>query len=116
MLKIRSEHVDALASDQAAGFAARMAAHLRELFPAKTARLDDEHLRLLADRVRVQAARWGINQEAQVERLLELFVGFELLRRRPRPEWISEIVEYPGRPGEEILLRLEQELIFGAHH
>ena len=52
MLKIRPEHMNALAKQQVAGFTARMVLHLREVFPAEVAGLDDAKLRLLLKSVR----------------------------------------------------------------
>ena len=114
MLKIRSQHLDALAAQQAGGFAGRMVRHLREVFPEEVAGLDDEILRAFVEKVRAQAAVWSIVEESHVERLLELFVTFDALRRDPLPDWVREIVEYPGRPGEQILCRMEDELLFGG--
>ena len=112
MLRIREGHIEALSGQQAAGFSTRMAAHLREQFPDEVASLDEARLRMFIDKVRAKGEEWGIVDEAQVERLIELFVSFDVLRRRPIPEWVTEIVEYPGRPPEEILLRLEERLLF----
>ena len=113
MLKIRSEHIDALASRQTEGFAGRMMAHLREMFSEEVAHLDDRKLRAFVDKVCSTAERWGIVQERHVERLIELHVAFDELRRNPVPTWVTEIVEYPDRQGEEILARLEENLLFG---
>jgi hypothetical protein len=113
MLKIRPEHMNALAKQQVAGFTARMVLHLREVFPAEVAGLDDAKLRLFVEKVCAQARQWGITKEPHVERLIELFASFEVLRRRPLPAWVREIVEYPDRQGEQILCMLEDKLLFG---
>jgi hypothetical protein len=113
MFQIRSHHVTAIAAQQAALFADRMMVHLREIFPAEVERLNDVQLRMFVDKVCGLAEEWQIVEEQHVERLVELFAGFEALRRIPWPEWIKEIVTYPDRPGEEILLRLEEQLFFG---
>jgi len=112
MLRIRSSQIEALSKQQEAGFTCRMAAHLREVFPDEVARLDDPCLRLFVEKVCEHARDWGIAEETQVERLIELFACFEELRRRPLPEWVNEIVTYPDRPGSEILARLEESLLF----
>ena len=113
MLQIRPDHVQALSKQQAAGFVSRMMLHLREVFPAEIERLDDAKLRLFVEKVCAQAREWGIAREQHVERLIELFAGFEELRQRPMPAWVMEIAEYPDRPGEQILCRLEDRLLFG---
>lgn len=113
MLQIRPTHMQALANQQTDGFVSRMAAHLREVFPAEVERLDDAKLRLFVEKVEAQARKWGIAKETHVERLIELFACFADLRRRPLPAWVKEIVEYPDRPGEQILCRLEDRLFFG---
>jgi hypothetical protein len=113
MLKIRVEHMRALAGQQTAGFATRMAQHLRDMFPEEVRPLDDARLRLFVDIIRARAEKWGIADEAHVERLIELFACFGQLRRDPLPNWVTEIVEYPGRPGEQILNMLEDRLLFG---
>ena len=103
----------ALAKQQVTGFTGRMVLHLREVFPAEVARLDDTKLRLFVEKVCAQAGQWGITEEPHVERLIELFASFEELRRRALPAWVSEIVEYPDRQGEQILCMLEDRLLFG---
>jgi hypothetical protein len=113
MLRIRPEHLDAAAVQQKGHFVERMMAHLREVFAEEVAKLNDDQLRLLVGKVCQQGEEWEIVEETQVERLLELFVCFEDLRRRPLPEWVQEIVEFPDRPGEEILQRLEDACFFG---
>ena len=60
MLRIRKEHMSALAGQQTAGFTSRMVSHLREVFADQVAGLDDESLRLFVDRVCTQAEEWGI--------------------------------------------------------
>jgi len=113
MFQIRAQHFTALAAHQSSIFAERMTAHLREIFPAEVENLNDARLRTFVERVCALADEWRIAEEPHVERLVELFAGFEALRRNPRPDWIEEIVTYPGRPGEEILARLEEQLFFG---
>ena len=113
MLQIRPEHMTALGKQQVAGFTTRMALHLREVFPAEVVRLDDAKLRVFVDKVCAQAGEWGITEEPHVERLIELFASFEELRRRTLPAWVTEIVEYPDRQGEQILCMLEDRLLFG---
>jgi hypothetical protein len=113
MFKIRPEHMRALAGQQTAGFAARMALHLRDVFPEEVQELDDAKLRLFVDKIRARAEEWGIADEAHVERLIELFACFGQLRSTPLPDWVTEIVEYPGRHGEQILNMLEDHLLFG---
>ena len=112
MLRIRTDQIDALSKQQESGFTNRMAAHLREVFPEEVARLDDARLRLFVEKVCEYASEWGIEEETQVERLIELFACFEELRRRPLPDWVNEIVTYPDRPGSQILARLEESLLF----
>jgi hypothetical protein len=112
VLKIRSEHMSALAGQQTQGFVRRMTTHLREIFPEEVAFLDDERLKAFVETVCARAEKWGVVEEPHVERLIELFVSFEQLRRRPLPAWVKEIAEYPGRQGEEILCRLEDRLFF----
>ncbi|MDR3719929.1 MAG: hypothetical protein P4K98_14110 [Bryobacteraceae bacterium] len=113
MLKIRPDHMNALAIQQAGGFTRRMMVHLRAIFPVEVAALDDEALKAFVEKVCAQAEEWGIVEEPHVERLIELFVAFEALRRNPLPEWVREIVAYPNRSGEHIVCRLEDRLIFG---
>src|ERR1700749_3987884 len=113
MLRLREHHVDALAAGQSSNFTGRMTAHLREIFPAEVERLNESQLRAFVERVCALAGEWRIAEEPHVERLIELFAGFEALRRQPRPEWLEEIITYPDRPGEEILARLEEQLVFG---
>jgi hypothetical protein len=113
MLEIRWDHIHALSSQQSFGFAGRMIRHLREIYPGETNRLDDTNLRVFVERVCDQAEKWDITDEPHVERLIELFAVFESLRCNPLPEWITEVVTYPGRPGEQILCRLEERLLFG---
>ena len=113
MFKVRPEHMNALAKQQVAGFTARMVLHLREMFPAEVARLDDAKLHVFVEKVCTQARQWGITEEPHVERLIELFACFDELRRRTLPAWVNEIVEYPDRPGEQILCMLEDRLLFG---
>ena len=115
MFRIRPGHMDGLAAQQVDGFAERMCVHLREVFPEEVAPLDEESLRLFVEKVRVQGEEWGMVQEQEVEGLIELFACFPELRHRPLPEWIGAIMEYPGRPGREILARLEEQLLFGEH-
>jgi hypothetical protein len=112
MLKIRPEHLTALADQQASGFTARMMLHLREVFPAEVARLDEAKLFAFIEKVCAQGEEWGITKEPFVERLIELFVSFEQLRRNPLPQWISEIVRQSGRNGVRVLLMLEKRLQF----
>jgi len=114
VLKIRPEHMSALAAQQAEGFVRRMTSHLREIFPDEVASLDDQRLKGFVERVCARAEEWGIVEEPHVERLVELFAGFEQLRRTPPPGWVKETVEYPGRQGEEILCRLEDRLFFAG--
>lgn len=112
MLRIRSQHLDAAATHQAAHFSDRMVSHLREVFSEEVSALNDDQLRLLVGKVCEQGEEWEIVEEPDVERLIELFVSFDDLRRRPLPDWVREIVEYPDRPGEEILMRLEDACFF----
>jgi hypothetical protein len=113
VLKIRSEHMSALAGQQTQGFVRRMTTHLREIFPEEVAFLDDERLKAFVETVCAKAEKWGIVEEPHVERLIELFVSFEQLRRDPAPGWIAYVVTYPGRSGEHKLQRLEGALVFG---
>jgi hypothetical protein len=115
MFQITSRHLEALGAQQAAGFAARMAAHLRETSPEEVAGLDDGALLSLVERIRIIGKEWNIVGEPHVERLIELFVGYGELRQNPRPEWLDEIVTYPGRPGEQILRRIQDQLFFGGN-
>ena len=113
MFRIRPDHINALAQQQAAGFTRRMMAHLREAFPAEVSALDDVALKAFVEKVCARAEEWDIVEEPHIERLIEIFVAFEKLRLNPAPEWVKEIVEYPGRSGEHILCRLEDQLLFG---
>jgi hypothetical protein len=113
VLKIRTEHMSALAEQQAQGFVRRMMTHLREVFPEEVAALDDRKLKAFVETVCAKAEKWGIVEETHVERLVELFVAFQQLRRDPPPRWIADIVTYPGRSGEHKLQRLESALVFG---
>lgn len=112
MLKIRPEHLSALAEQQAAGFVERMRLHLRDVFAIEVSGLDDLKLNELIKKICAQGEQWGITKEPIVERLIELFVGFEQLRRHPLPKWIDEIVRDPGRSGVRALLKLENGLLF----
>ncbi len=115
MFQITSRHIEALEAQQAVVFAVRMAAHLREVSPDEVAGLDDAALRSLVERIRAIGQEWNIVEEPHVERLIELFVGYGELRQSPRPEWLDEIVTFPGRPGEQILRMIEDELFFGGN-
>jgi hypothetical protein len=112
MLKIRDEHLKSLGEQQADCFRERMLLHLREVFGVEVAGLDDAGLRVLIEKVCVRGEEWGITQEPLVERLIELFVSFEELRRHPLPDWIREIVARRGRSGVRVLLMLEKALQF----
>ena len=113
MLKIRPEHLTALAAQEATGFVARMRLHLREVFPEEVAGLDDSKLNVFIEKICAQGEQWGITKEPLVERLIELFVSFDQLRRNPLPQWIGSVVRHSGRDGVRLLLRLENGLQFG---
>ncbi|MCU1234747.1 MAG: hypothetical protein JWP63_2714 [Candidatus Solibacter sp.] len=112
MLKIRDEHLRALALQQRTCFIGRMAGHLRETFSADVSALDNERLRKFVEKVCSTAEQWGITEETHVERLLELYVSFDQLRRNPLPEGINAIVSDRRYCGEQILLMLEDRLLF----
>jgi hypothetical protein len=114
MFKIRAEHMRALAGQQRAEFAARMAIHLRDCFTEEVRGLDDAKLRLFVDKIRARGEEWGIADEVHVERLIELFACFVQLRQNSAPDWMTEILGYPGRTGEQKLNMLEDRLLFGG--
>jgi hypothetical protein len=113
MFHIREAHLEGLAVQQADGFMGRMAGHLREIFPAELEHFDQEQLDAIVRKGLAAAEGWGIREEQQTERLLELLVAFPQLRCDPLPGWVAEIVGYPGRSGEHKLIRLEDRLLFG---
>jgi hypothetical protein len=115
MLKIRPQHTTALEVQQAAGFIRRMKLHLREIFPVEVAQLDDENLRILIEGVCEQAEEWAVTEEQDVERVLELFICFEPMRRERIPDWIARIVRDSRRSAEQTVCALEDQLRFGAH-
>jgi hypothetical protein len=120
MLKVRAEHLTPLSDQQAAGFTARMVLHLREVFPQEVAPLDDAKLQAFIEKVCAQGERWGIRQEPLVERLIELFVSFEELRRDPLPRSIGDSIarilhaRRSTSAGARVLLTLEKNLLFHA--
>jgi hypothetical protein len=113
MLKIRPEHLNALAHQQATGFVERMRLHLREVFATEVAGLDDSNLKALIEKICAQGEQWRITNEALVERLIELFVSFEHLRRNPLPKWVGDIIADKGTNGIRVPLMLEKGLHFG---
>jgi hypothetical protein len=115
MLKIRPQHVTALAAQQADGFTRRMMIHLREIFSEEVAALDDAALKAFVEKVCAQAEEWDVTDEPQVERLIELFASFESIRRNPVPDWISRMVRDPNRSADRLTSELEDELRFGDH-
>lgn len=115
MLKIRPEHVTALAGQQAGGFTRRMMVHLREIFPAEVAALNDEELKAFVEKVCAQADEWDVTDEPLVERLIELFASFESIRRNPLPDWIARMVRDPNRSADRLVSELADELRFGDH-
>lgn len=112
MLKIRPEHLSALAEQQASGFVERMRLHVREVFHVEVAGLDDLKLKALIEKICAQGEQWQIIKEPLVERLIELFVSFEQLRRNPPPKWIGDIIAGKGTTGIRVLLMLEKRLQF----
>jgi hypothetical protein len=115
LLKIRPEHVSALAVQQTQGFVRRMMTHLREIFPEEVVSLDDPRLKAFVETVCARAEKWGIVEEPHVERLIELSVSFDAIRRDPLPGWISRMVRDPNRSADRLLNELEDELRFGEH-
>ena len=115
MLKIRPQHMNALAAQQAQGFVRRMMIHLREIFLEEVVSLDDKKLKAFVERVCAKGEEGGIVEEPHVERLIELSVSFDALRRDPLPGWISRMVRDPNRSADRLLNELEDELRFGEH-
>src|SRR5262249_39718165 len=82
MFRVRPEHLQGLAAQQLESFEARMTAHLREMFPEEVAPFEDVALGLIVHKGCEVAERWRIEEEAHVERFLELLVSFPQLRRK----------------------------------
>jgi len=114
IFRIRPEHLQRLAEQQAESFTARMTMHLREMFSAEVEQFDDAALALIVRKGCEMAEGWRIEEEPHVERFLELLVSFPHLRRKPLPQWVTAIVADPKRPPVQILCMLEEHLLYEA--
>jgi len=110
MFTLRQDQVDAFRPVLLAEFVGRMMDRLRKDFPDGVP-AGPEGRRAVGDWTE-DARRTGLEQEADVERYLELCAEFPDLRRRPAPPWAAAILGRRARPPADRLRDLEIELFF----
>ncbi|MDR3618418.1 MAG: hypothetical protein P4L85_03635 [Paludisphaera borealis] len=115
LFRIRTEQVETFSRRLEDQFASKTAAHLRNAFPVEVEKqgFDDDGLRRLSLRGLTEARRYGVVNEADVERYIECMLILDpKFDTDPRFPWARQALARADLDGEAKMDFIDDYLVF----
>jgi hypothetical protein len=95
-------------------FIQRMVKRAKKYNPDLILEMEDNELTTLVRYYSDTAVRFGINNEKNIEKYIDLCFGNPELNMQPMPQWIIDILSFPDMPEEMKINKLSMYLNFGS--